>query len=244
MSVPISVKINDKNKVIIPDKDIQPVVNCLLIELFCKQAAEKELVRSEKMILFFLVKDIPFQCVVIHKEQLSAFKEAVKMFNIAYHTTEYAFLPEMQVLFFKEADSVSFNEVIKNNDIEIIEDLGVVKSEEPGNEQHERAAMHYLTGDSLIDFQMLYVNYISDGGTPEECESYMKAVASGPLFDTLMQNSKINGIQFNGFKVNIDDSELRDLDPDSNMKGGFGTTNYFERAKQLKTQAANGPVRQ
>ena len=47
MSVPISVKINDKNKVIIPDKDIQPVVNCLLIELFCKQAAEKELVRSE-----------------------------------------------------------------------------------------------------------------------------------------------------------------------------------------------------
>lgn len=243
MSVPISVMINDKNKILIPDKDIQPVVNCLLIELFCKQADEKELVRSEKMLLFFLVKDIPFQCVVIHKEQLAAFKEAVKMFNIAYHTTEYILLPELQVLFFREADSVSFNEIIKNNDIEIIENLGVVKPEEPDNEQHERAAMHYLSEDSYIDFQLLYVNYIDDGGTPDECESYMKAVASGPLFDTLMQNGKIKGIRFNGFKVNVEDSDLRDLDPDSNMKGGFGTTNYFERAKQLKTQAANGTIR-
>lgn len=240
MSVPINVKINDRCKLLTPDKDIQPVLNCILIELFCKQQAEIEMVRSEKMLLFFLFKEIPFQCVVIKKEQLAAFKEAVKMFNIAYHVAEHVSDPNLQVLFFKEKDSVSFNEIIRNNNIEVLEDLGLIQAEDPNIEQHERSAMHYLTGDSLMDFKMLYINYLNDGGTHEECEAYMKAIASGPLFETLMQSSKIKGIQFSGFKINADDSELRELNPESEMKGGNGTTNYFERAKQIKMQATNG----
>ncbi len=243
MSVPINVKINDKNKLLVPDKFIQPVINCLLIELFCKQASEIELVRSEKMILFFLFKEIPFQCVAIPKEKLPEFKEAAKQFNIAYHTTPDIESKELQILFFRESDSVSVNEIIRNNNIEVAEELGLVKPEDTEIAQYEKAAMHYLTGDALMDFHMLYVNYLSDGGTPEECENYMKAISSGPLFETLMQSSKIKGIQFNGFKINADDSELRELDPDSNMKGGHGTTNYSERAKQIKMQATNGPIR-
>ena len=63
MSVPIKVNINGYKILIQPDKEIETVFSCLLIDIFCKQVAETDLVRSEKVILFLLLKEIPFQCV-------------------------------------------------------------------------------------------------------------------------------------------------------------------------------------
>ena len=49
MSVPIKVNINGSKKLIQPDKEIETVFTCLLIDIFCKQVAEEDLVRSEKV---------------------------------------------------------------------------------------------------------------------------------------------------------------------------------------------------
>lgn len=243
MSVPINIEINGINKLLNPDKDIEEVFNCFLIEMFCKELSGKELVRSEKMILFFLLKEIPFQCVVIRTEQLAIFKEAIKMYSIAYHAIEHVCGSELQVIFFRDADSVSFNEVIRNNNIEIIENLGSIKSEDPDIERHEKTALLHLNDDELMDFFKLFKNYLDDGGTIEECESYMKNMAAGPLFETLLESGRIRGVKFKELTVQPNDPELKDLDPDSEMKGGRGSTNYFERSKQIKMQADATPTR-
>lgn len=240
MSVPIKVNINGSKKLIQPDKEIETVFTCLLIDIFCKQVAETDLVRSEKVILFLLLKEIPFQCVVISNEQLDKFKEAAKRYNIAYHVSEYVSLPSYQVLFFREADSVTFNEIIHNNDIDTVVNLGQIKSEDPDIEQHERAAMANLSDDGMLDIYKLFLNYTDDGGTVEEFKAYIRTMAIGPLFETLLQSNQIKGIKFDELFVPDNEPELQELDPESVMKGGHGTTDYFAKIKAIEREASNG----
>lgn len=240
MSVPICIVLNGLKKLIQPDKDIQTVFNCLLIDIFCKQVAEEELVRSEKVILFLLLKEIPFQCVVITKDQLDKFKESAKRYNIAYHVSEHILSPELQVLFFREADSVTFNEIIHNNNISVIINLGSIRSEDPDMEQHKRAAMANLSDEGMLDIYKLFLNYTDDGGTVEELKNYLRTMAIGPLFETLMQSNQIKGIKFDELFVPTDEPELQELDPESAMKGGHGTTDYFEKIKAIEKEALRG----
>lgn len=237
MSVPINIEINGINKIINPDREIESVVNCMLIDIFCKQISDDELVRSENMLLFFLLKEIQFQCVVIRNEQLATFKEAVKRYNLAYHAAEHVSNPDYQVLFFRVADTVTFNEIIKNNEIEIIEDLGFIKSEDPNIEQHKNSALYHLNEEALVDFYKLFCIYMEDGGTIEECRNYMRAMAAGPLFETLIQSKQIKGIKFSGFTVDTEDQSLIELDPESEMKGGKGTTDYFAKIRAIELEA-------
>lgn len=239
MSVPVSIEINETKKTLIPDRDIEIIINCFLIDLFCKQQSSIDLVRSEKLILLFLLKEIPFKCIAIPKNKLDAFKEAVKLFNLPYHALDFELTPDLQFLFYREIDSVNLNEVLKNNSIEVVEDLGCIKIEDDKLKQHTQAALHYLSDDELLDFQKLFINYMEDGGTIEECKAYMKAMASGPLFETLIQSNQIKGIKISGFKINTSDQDIRDFVPESEIKGGNGSTNYLEKAKLIKMQASN-----
>lgn len=237
MSVPVHVEINEQEKLLIPDRDIETTINCFLISIFCKQHSSEELVRSEKMLLFLLLKEIPIQCIVIETEQLDAFKDAIKMHDVGYHASPHISNPDYQVLFYREIDSITVNEVIRNKQIEVIADLGSLKTEDPDLEQHTNSATQFVNDDELLDFYKLFMNYMQDGGTVDEYETYMKSMAAGPLFETLIQTGQIKGIKISELKIAADDPDLRVFDPDSELKGGHGTTNYFERAKQIKMQA-------
>ena len=134
----------------------------------------------------------------------------------------------------------TFNEIIHNNNISVIINLGSIRSEDPDMEQHKRAAMANLSDEGMLDIYKLFLNYTDDGGTVEEFKNYLRTMAIGPLFETLMQSNQIKGIKFDELFVPTDEPELQELDPESVMKGGHGTTDYFEKIKAIEKEALRG----
>ena len=65
-------------------------------------------------------------------------------------------------------------------------------------------------------------------------------MAIGPLFETLLQSNQIKGIKFDELFVPDNEPELQELDPESVMKGGHGTTDYFAKIKAIEREALNG----
>ena len=235
MSVLLTVEVNGIDKQLKPDSEVLSIVNLMLINVFFKQFGDEALVRSEKMILYFLLKGIPFQCIGINIEQYEAFKEAAKRLSVSYHPLEHPILKKRVCLFYREADAVSVNEIIKNTGIRIIKNFGLIQSEDPNYLQHSKAARHFLNGDKLLDVYGLFDDYTSNGGSLEDCKKYLIALVSGPVLEDMKNSNLLEGICFKGFVMDLNDSELKGLNPEST--GGHGTTNYFEKLRLLNLEA-------
>lgn len=233
MNLQIKVTINDTDRLLLPDADVIPIINLLLLELFFKQKQEQALLRSEKMILYFLLKQIAFQCIVISADQLSVFATTAKRHSLSFHTMEH---PDDKYLclFFKDTDIYDVNEIIKNQGITVVENFGAIKSIDPDYERHVHVIRRFTDDESIFEVAALYEEYTEPEGLIEECKNYTKALLSSIVLGEMNQANAIKGIAFSDLYINVSDADILNFESSSELKGGCGTTDYFVKMENVR----------
>jgi len=143
-------------------------------------------------------------------------------------------------VFLREADSVSFNELIDDTSLSNINNLGSIVASEPtvdlGNPQ--KTVSNNLTADKTVDINRIYKQYLEFAGDKTLLLRYVVSLSVCSELDEMVSDGKVKGIMIGPFVLDTNDAELTRLLPGSDIIGGLGDTDYRHKAELMRLEAS------
>lgn len=249
----VRVKINGIVKQMQLSAPVCKIVTSFLVTAFLKNKETDSFETEEKIILYFISSGVPMVCVVFRETQYEVFEKQAKQYGIIYfkYKLENFSIPKdkeaeakqengLIAVFLRDADSVSFNELIDDTGLSNINNLGSIVASEPtvdlGNPQ--KTVSNNLTADKTVDINRIYKQYLEFAGDKTLLLRYVVSLSVCSELDEMVSDGKVKGIMIGPFVLDTNDAELTRLLPGSDIIGGLGDTDYRHKAELMRLEAS------
>ena len=249
----VQVKINGTVKQMQLPGPVCKIITSFLVTAFLKNKESDNYEPEEKLFLYFVSTGVPMVCVVFKEPQYEAFSKQAAQYGIVYlkYKLENFSIPkenesksedksELVAVFIREADSVSFNEMISDTGLSNIDNLGSVAASEPtidlGNPR--KAISNNLNEDKIIDINRIYRQYLEFAGDKTLLLQYVVSISVCEQLDDMLVSGEAKGILTGPFVLDVNDPELTRMLPGTDLKGGTGETDYRHKAELIRLEAS------
>ena len=249
----VQVKINGILKQMQLPGPVCKIITSFLVTAFLKNKETDSYEPEEKLMLYFISSGVPMVCVVFKEPQYEMFEKQAKLYGIVYlkYKLENFRIPkenepepenesDLIAVFLREADSVSFNELIDDTGLSNINNLGSIVASEPtvdlGNPQ--KTVSNNLTADKTVDINRIYKQYLEFAGDKTLLLRYVVSLSVCSELDEMVSDGKAKGIMIGPFVLDTNDAELTRLLPGSDIIGGLGDTDYIHKAELMRLEAS------
>ena len=249
----VQVKINGVIKQMQLSAPVCKIVTSFLVTAFLKNKETENYEPEEKKLIYFISSGVSMVCVVFEEKQYAFFEQKAKQYGIIYlnYKLENFSIPkenepesekqnDLIAVFLRDADSVSFNELISDTGLRNINKLGELVVSEPtidlGNPQ--KTVLNNLTEDKTVDINRIYKQYLEYAGEPSMLLQYVVSLAISEELDSVIASGKVRGVLIGPFVLELNDSELTRLLPGSDVTGGQGDTDYRHKAELMRLEAS------
>ena len=247
----VQVKINGTVKQMQLSAPVCKIITSFLVTAFLKNKETESFETEEKKLLYFISSSVSMVCVVFKASQYEIFEKQAKQYGIVYinYKLENFSIPkddepepdnDLTAVFLREADSVSFNELIDDSGLSNINNLGSIVASEPtidlGNPK--KVMSNNLTADKTVDINKIYRQYLEFAGEKTMLLQYVVSLAISTELDEMVSSGKVNGVLIGPFALDLTDTELTRLLPGTEMVGGLGDTDYRHKAELMRLEAS------
>lgn len=249
----VQVKINGILKQMQLPGPVCKIITSFLVTAFLKNKETDSYEPEEKLMLYFISSGVPMVCVVFKEPQYELFEKQAKLYGIVYlkYKLENFRIPkenepepenesDLIAVFLREADSVSFNELISDTGLSNINNLGSLVASEPtidlGNPQ--KTVSNNLTVDKTVDINRIYRQYLEFAGDKKMLLQYVVSLSVCTELDDMIAAGMVSGVLISPFVLDLNDSELTKLLPGTNLKGGIGAADYRHKAELIQLEAS------
>ena len=249
----VQVKINGAVKQMKLPGPVCKVVTSFLVTAFLKNKETETYTTEEKMLLYFISSGVSMVCVVFKEPQYEVFEKQAKQYGVVYlkYALENFSIPKgnetepekdngLVAVFLREADSVSFNELIADTGLSNINNLGSLVASEPtinmGNPK--TPISNNLTVDKTVDINRIYKQFLEFAGDKTLLLQYVVSLSISTELDEMIADGTVNGILIGPYVLDLTDAELTRLLPGSDIRGGLGDTDYRHKAELMRLEAS------
>lgn len=249
----VQIKINGAVKQMQLPGPVCRIITSFLVTAFLKNKETESYEPEEKLFLYFTSTAVPMVCVVFKEPQFEIFEKQAKQYGIVYlkYKLENFSIPkedapepdndsELVAVFMRDADSVSFNELIDDTGLSNIDNLGSIVATEPtidlGNPQ--KTISNNLTEDKTIDINRIYKQYLEFAGDKTLLLQYVVSLSICEQLNDMIASGEARGVLVGPFILDINDPELTKMLPGTDLKGGIGDTDYRHKAELIRLEAS------
>ena len=168
----------------------------LVIGMKAKQRLD--LLPGERMMMRFALDGKPLQCLTLNSEQFKIFQKYAKDYGIQYHhiNNKKGKKIDNVTLFVPESDAHKFNELVRNHNLNSVENLGTVKAEDVN--PHKAADKNELITKSVDENGILSLpeyknNLIKSGIDPDKADELIYELLDCPELQAFIESGKVKG---------------------------------------------------
>lgn len=195
----VSVTMNGAEKCIKGSWVLLREVIRLLWQLSLKIKRNINLSGGEKSLLHFAKEGKNLRCVTMNDKQFETFKQNAKEYGIQYHSIndKKGVGTDNVTVFIPEGDAHKFNELVRNFNLNSVEDLGTVKAEDVDPSQSVDVSSFVegsINSEGTLSVTDLHSNLVKSGLDADRADEIITDFLNSHDFETALSSGRIQRV--------------------------------------------------
>jgi len=230
----MSVALNGSEKIVKGSWVIMRSLLKVFLVISMKAKQRLDLLPGERMMMRFALDGKPLQCLTLNSEQFKIFQKYAKDYGIQYHhiNNKKGKKIDNVTLFVPESDAHKFNELVRNHNLNSVENLGTVKAEDVN--PHKATDKNEMITKSVDENGVLSLpdykkNLIKSGIDPDKADELLYELLDCPELQAFIESGKVKGFDVGDIEFN----EQLELKPDEIVSDNTNTTDAVGKEVEI-----------